>query len=36
MSFADDVLGQLGLRFEVVLPHLNERQRRLLLAQEAR
>jgi transposase/DNA-binding transcriptional regulator YdaS (Cro superfamily) len=36
MSFADDVLDQLALRFEVVLPHLNERQRRLLLAQEAR
>ncbi|WP_405970372.1 ISAzo13 family transposase [Streptomyces sp. NBC_00988] len=36
MSFADDVLDQLALRFQVVLPHLNERQRRLMLAQEAR
>lgn len=36
MSFADDVLDQLAMRFEVVLPHLNERQRRLMLAQEAR
>lgn len=36
MSFADDVLVQLALRFQVVLPHLNERQRRLMLAQEAR
>jgi hypothetical protein len=27
---------QLLLRFEVLLPHLNERQRRLLLATEAR
>jgi hypothetical protein len=36
MSFADDVLHQLALRFQVVLPHLNERQRRLMLAQEAR
>lgn len=36
MSFADDVLDQLALRFQVVLPHLNERQRRLMVAQEAR
>ncbi|CCK32844.1 hypothetical protein BN159_8466 [Streptomyces davaonensis JCM 4913] len=36
MSFADDVLDQLALRCQVVLPHLNERQRRLMLAQEAR
>ena len=27
---------QLALKFEVLLPHLNERQRRLLLAAEAR
>src|SRR6185312_7204845 len=27
---------QLSLRFEVLMPHLNERQRRLLLAAEAR
>jgi transposase len=36
MSFPDDVLDQLALRFQVLLPHLNERQRRLALAQEAR
>jgi Rhodopirellula transposase DDE domain len=36
MRVPEDVLDQLALRFEVVLPHLNERQRRLLLAQEAR
>ncbi len=36
MGFAEDVLCQLALRFEVVLPHLNERQRRLVLGQEAR
>jgi transposase len=29
-------MAQLASRFEVVLPHLNERQRRLVLAQEAR
>ncbi|MFJ2034377.1 ISAzo13 family transposase [Streptosporangium sp. NPDC087985] len=31
-----EVLEQLALKFEVLLPHLNERQRRLLLAAEAR
>ncbi len=36
MRVADDVLDQLVLRFEAVLPHLNERQRRLVLGQEAR
>jgi transposase len=36
MSVPGDVLDQLGLRLEVVLPHLNERQRRLLLGAEAR
>ncbi|MDP9843590.1 hypothetical protein J2853_002801 [Streptosporangium lutulentum] len=30
------MLEQLALKFEVLLPHLNERQRRLLLAAEAR
>jgi hypothetical protein len=30
------VLGQLATRFEVLLPHLNERQQRLALAVEAR
>ncbi|MFC4114259.1 ISAzo13 family transposase [Nonomuraea zeae] len=36
MGFPDDVLSQLARRFDVLLPHLNERQRRLLLGQEAR
>jgi transposase len=36
MGFAEDVLDQLALRFQVLLPHLNERHRRLVLAQEAR
>ena len=32
----DEVRDQLLLRFDVLMPHLNERQRRLLLATEAR
>ncbi|MGH3215702.1 MAG: ISAzo13 family transposase, partial [Streptosporangiaceae bacterium] len=36
MGFPDEVAGQLASRFEVVLPHLDERRRRLLLGQEAR
>ena len=36
MAILPEVLDQLSLKFEVVLPHLNERQRRLLLAAEAR
>lgn len=36
MRFPDDVLSQLARRIEVVLPHLSERQRRLVLGQEAR
>ena len=36
MGISSDVCGQLALKFEVLLPHLNERQRRLLLAAEAR
>ena len=36
MRFSDEVMSQLGSRIQVVLPHLNERQRRLVLAQEAR
>jgi transposase len=36
MRVAEDILDQLVLRFEAMLPHLNERQRRLLLGQEAR
>jgi hypothetical protein len=31
-----EIRGQLAARFEALLPHLNERQRRLLLATEAR
>ncbi|MEV4561976.1 ISAzo13 family transposase [Kitasatospora sp. NPDC049285] len=36
MAIEDAVLAQLAARFEVLLPHLNERQRRLALATEAR
>jgi hypothetical protein len=36
MSIPAEVRDQLSTRFEVLLPHLNERQRRLLLAAEAR
>ena len=36
MAILPGVLDQLALKFEVMLPHLNERQRRLLLAAEAR
>jgi hypothetical protein len=36
MAISSDARGQLALRFEVLLPHLNERQRRLLLGTEAR
>jgi AcrR family transcriptional regulator len=36
MAISSDVRDQLALKFEVLLPHLNERQRRLLLAAEAR
>src|SRR6516165_12072175 len=36
MSVTAGVREQLSLRFEVLMPHLNERQRRLLLATEAR
>src|SRR5262245_61973036 len=36
MAIPSDVRDQLALRFEVLLPHLNERQRRLLLGAEAR
>src|SRR5437762_2578323 len=36
MCSADEVMAQLTSRFEVVLPHLDERQRRLVLGQEAR
>jgi hypothetical protein len=32
MAISSDVRDQLVLKFEVLLPHLNERQRRLLLA----
>jgi transposase len=36
MAISSDARDQLALRFGVLLPHLNERQRRLLLAAEAR
>ena len=36
MSVPAEAREQLSLRFEVLMPHLNERQRRLLLATEAR
>jgi hypothetical protein len=36
MAILSDARDQLALRFEVLSPHLNERQRRLLLAAEAR
>jgi hypothetical protein len=36
MAISLDARGQLALRLEVLLPHLNERQRRLLLGTEAR
>jgi hypothetical protein len=36
MAILPEARDQLALKFEVLLPHLNERQRRLLLAAEAR
>ena len=36
MAIMEEVLSQLGCRFAVVLPHLNERQRRVAVAAEAR
>jgi hypothetical protein len=36
MRISDEVRGQLARRFDVLLPHLNERQKRLALATEAR
>lgn len=36
MAVSSEVLDQLSVKLEVLLPHLNERQRRLLLASEAR
>ena len=36
MRVDDEVRGRLATRFEVLLPHLNERQQRLALACEAR
>ena len=36
MSITAEARERLSLRFEVLMPHLNERQRRLLLATEAR
>jgi DNA-binding MurR/RpiR family transcriptional regulator len=36
MGIDEVVRGQLAARFEVLLPHLNERQQRFALATEAR
>jgi hypothetical protein len=36
MSMADGMEATLAAKFEVLLPHLDERQRRLFLAAEAR
>ncbi len=36
MAITEEMLSQLGCRFAVLLPHLNERQRRLAVATEAR
>ena len=36
MRVDDEVRGRLATRFEVLLPHLNERQQRMALACEAR
>jgi transposase len=36
MGISGEVRGQLALRFSVLFPHLNERQQRLVMAQEAR
>src|SRR5260370_37613947 len=36
MGISSEVRGQLALRFRVLFPHLNERQQRLVMAQEAR
>lgn len=36
MAITEEILPQLGFRFSVLLPHLNERQRRVAVAAEAR
>ncbi|MFI0507534.1 ISAzo13 family transposase [Streptomyces albogriseolus] len=36
MSVSDEVRSQLAVRFEVLFPHLDERQRRLMMGAEAR
>ncbi|MFG2407952.1 ISAzo13 family transposase, partial [Streptomyces brevispora] len=36
MRIMDEARDQLALKFEVLFPHLDERQRRLLMAAEAR
>jgi hypothetical protein len=36
MAITEEAVAQLGRRFAVLLPHLNERQRRLAVAAEAR
>ncbi|MEU6603288.1 ISAzo13 family transposase, partial [Streptomyces flaveolus] len=36
MSVSDEVRSQLAVKFEVLPPHLDERQRRLMMGAEAR
>ncbi len=36
MRISESIRGQLALKFEVLFPHLDERQRRLMMAAEAR
>ncbi|MEU2779724.1 ISAzo13 family transposase, partial [Streptomyces sp. NPDC007162] len=36
MSVSDEVRSQLAVKFEVLFPHLDERQRRLMMGAEAR
>lgn len=36
MSVSDEVRGQLAVKFEVLFPYLDERQRRLMMGAEAR
>jgi transposase len=36
MSVSDEVRGQLAVKFQVLFPHLDERQRRLMMGAEAR
>jgi hypothetical protein len=36
MSVSDEVRGQLAVKFQVLFPHLDERQRRLMMGAEVR